>query len=229
MKFIIIGLGNFGSSLAIKLTHLGHEVIGVDKQIGKVENIKDLITNAICMDCRHQDAVKNLPLKNTDAVIVCIGEDEGANLLTTALLKNMKVPRLISRSLSPIHETILDSMGINEIVRPEEEAAERWAMKLTTNGVIDTFELNDNYSIMNVSVPKHFVGKTIKEIGFSENYNLVVLSIIKNENEKKFLGIFKKTSKFQIQGIAKAETILDEDDILILYGHNDNIHNLLKI
>lgn len=159
MKFIIIGLGNFGSSLAEKLTRMGHEVIGVDNKIEKIESIKDKVTHAICMDCRNQECIKNLPLKNTDVVIVSIGEDEGANLLTTALLKKMNVPRLISRSVSPIHETILEAMEVTEIVRPEEETAERWAKKLTTTGMIDSFELTENYSIVEVKVPRKFAGK----------------------------------------------------------------------
>lgn len=98
MKFTIIGLGNFGLALAEKLTHLGHEVIGVDKNIQKIEDNKDKITHAICLDCSYQAAVNSLPLKNTDVVIVAIGEDVGANLLTTALMKKMDIPRLISRS-----------------------------------------------------------------------------------------------------------------------------------
>lgn len=90
MKFIIIGLGNFGTSLADMLTQQGHEVIGVDSSIETIEGIKDRITQAICMDCRHQAVVKNLPLKDADIVIVTIGEDEGANLLTTALMKKIQ-------------------------------------------------------------------------------------------------------------------------------------------
>ncbi|MBN1985147.1 MAG: TrkA family potassium uptake protein, partial [Prolixibacteraceae bacterium] len=144
MKFIIIGLGNFGSSLAEKLTQMGHEVIGVDKKIEKIEEFKDKITQAICLDCKHQDAVKNLPLKNTDVVVVGIGEDEGANILTTALMKKMNVPRLISRSVSPIHETVLEAMEVTEIVRPEEETAERWAKKLSATSIINSLELADN-------------------------------------------------------------------------------------
>lgn len=87
MKFIIIGLGNFGFALAEKLSQQGHEVIGVDKTIDKIEEIKDKITHAICLDCSHQAAVNSLPLKNTDVVIVAIGEDVAGNLLTTALIK----------------------------------------------------------------------------------------------------------------------------------------------
>lgn len=228
MKFIIIGLGNFGFALAEKLTQQGHEVIGVDKNIDKIEEIKDKITHAICLDCSHQAAVNSLPLKNTDIVIVAIGEDVGGNLLTTALIKKTEVPRLISRSISNIHETILESMKITEIVRPEVETAERWAKKLTTSGMVDSFELTDKYSIVEVVIHEKFAGKTIEEIGFNKDYSVIVLTVMKSVIEENKIGIVKKSPKFQIEGVAKAETILNEGDIMVLYGTNKDIRNLLK-
>lgn len=228
MKFTIIGLGNFGLALAEKLTHLGHEVIGVDKNIQKIEDNKDKITHAICLDCSYQAAVNSLPLKNTDVVIVAIGEDVGANLLTTALMKKMDIPRLISRSSSNIHQTILESMKITEIIKPEVETADRWAKKLTTSGMVDSFELTDQYSVVEVVIGGKFVDKTIEEVGFNNKYNVIVLTIMKNIREANKSGVLKKTSKFQIQGIAKAETILTEGDIMVLYGNNDDINKLLK-
>lgn len=228
MKFIIIGLGNFGSSLAEKLTQMGHEVIGVDKNIDKIEEIKDKVTIAICLDCKHPEAIKNLPIKNTDVVVVSIGEDEGANILTTALMKKMNVPRLISRSVSQLHETVLEAMEVSEIVRPEEETAERWAKKLSSSSILDSFELTDNYSIVEAKVPKKFNGKSVQEIGFNKNFNVIVLTIMKNKREKNILGLFRNKTKLEIQGIATAETILQEGDIMVLYGHNEKIQELLK-
>ena len=191
MKFIIIGLGNFGFALAEKLSQQGHEVIGVDKTIDKIEEIKDKITHAICLDCSHQAAVNSLPLKNTDVVIVAIGEDVAGNLLTTALIKKTGVPRLISRSISNIHETILGSMEITEIVRPEVETAERWAKKLTSSGLVDSFELTDKYSVVEVVIHEKFAGKTIEEIGFNKDYNVIVLTVMKSIKEENKIGIVK--------------------------------------
>lgn len=228
MKFTIIGLGNFGFALAEKLTQLGHEVIGVDKELEVIENIKDKITHAICLDCSNQAAVNSLPLKNTDVVIIAIGEDAGANLLTTALIKRTNVPRLISRSVSVIQETILDSMEISEIVRPEVESAERWAKKLTTSGLVDSFQVTDQYGVVEVIIHGKFAGKTIEEIGFNKNYNIIVLNIMKSVRERNFMGNSRNVSKLEIQGIAKADTILIEGDIMVLYGSNKDIRELLK-
>jgi len=229
MKFLIIGLGNFGSGLARKLTQTGHEVIAVDKNSDIVEGIKDSVTYAIALDCRHEEALKNLPIKNTDAVIVSIGEDEGANLLITAMMKKLNVPRLISRAVSPIHETILEAMEITEIVRPEEETADRWAVKLTTSGIVDTFPLTDHYSITQVKVTSSMDGKTVEEIGFNKNFSVVVLTVLKSKQERNFLGIFRKSPKLEIQGIASASTILFKGDVMVLYGHNDNIRKVVNL
>ena len=125
MKFIIIGLGHFGASLGERLTSMGHEVIGVDKHMDKVDALKNRLTHVVCLDSTDSVAINNLPLANTDIFIVCIGENEGENLMTTALLKKMQVKRLISRSVSTLHENVLEAMGITEIVRPEIETADR--------------------------------------------------------------------------------------------------------
>src|SRR5690554_1236994 len=105
MKYIILGLGNFGRALAIQLTERGHEVIGADKSMTKVEQLKEKVTHTICMDTTDVDAVEALPLKDVDAVIVAIGEDEGASLLTTALLKQLQVKRIIGRVVSDLQKT----------------------------------------------------------------------------------------------------------------------------
>ena len=226
MKCIIIGLGNFGSSLADKLTQTGHEVIGVDNKMGKVEALKEKLSHTVCLDCTDQQAVAHLPLKDTDVVIVCIGEDEGANLMATALMKRLNVKRLISRAMSSLHETILEAMGIEEIVHPEEETADRWAKKLNLKGVVDSYELTGEYSIVKATVPEQYVGKTLEELGFRKNYNIVVLTTIKVTEEKNMLGISKKVNK--VQGVASAATVLNEGDILVMYGNTNDIEQLLK-
>ncbi len=136
MKFIIIGLGSFGASIAMKLTEMGHEVIGVDKSMDKVDALKESITHTICLDSTDAQAVSHLPLKDSNVVFMCIGENEGANIMATAVIKQAGVKRLISRALSPLHETVLQAMGVEEIVHPEEVTAERWAKKLNSEGVM---------------------------------------------------------------------------------------------
>lgn len=107
MKFIIIGLGNFGSALAMQLTHMGHEVIGVDGSEVKTETFKEVITQTICLDCTNELAMKTLPLRECDYAVVAIGEDFGASVMTTALLKKAGVKRIVSRAIDALHLSLL--------------------------------------------------------------------------------------------------------------------------
>jgi trk system potassium uptake protein len=226
MKYIIIGLGNFGASLGQKLTEQGNEVIGIDTSMAKVDAYKEKISHTICMDATDEFTVSGLPLKETDIVLVAIGEDQGANIMTTALLKNFEVKRLISRAINPLHEKVLQAIGVDEIVHPEEETAERWAKKLCLSNVVDSFELNDDYSIIEAKVPDDYIGKTVQEVGFRKEFNLLVLTIIKKVEVKSILG--KTKTEKQIQGVASADNILEPNDILVLYGSNKDLQIFLK-
>lgn len=226
MKYIIFGLGNFGASLAQKLTEQGNEVIGIDSSMAKVDAYKEKISHTICMDATDEFTVSGLPLKETDIVLVAIGEDQGANIMTTALLKNFEVKRLISRAINPLHEKVLQAIGVDEIVHPEEETAERWAKKLCLSNVVDSFELNDDYSIIEAKVPSDYIGKTVREVGFRREFNLLVLTIIKKVEVKSIVG--KSKIETQIQGVASADNQLEADDILVLYGSNKDLQIFLK-
>lgn len=226
MKFIIVGLGNFGASLAEKLTQQGNEVIGIDAKMEKVNSLKEKISHTICMDATNEETVRDLPLQNTDIVMICIGEDQGVNVMVTALFKNLNVKRIISRSINTLHENVLKAIGVDEIVRPEEETAERWAKKLCLRGVVDSFELNKNYSIVEIKTPEHFVGKSVGEIGLRKNFNLVILTILKQSEQNSFLGKTKTITN--VQGIPQPDTVLEIDDILVIYGYNKDLKKLMK-
>jgi trk system potassium uptake protein TrkA len=226
MKFIIIGLGSFGASLAQKLTALGNEVIGIDINMSKVDAYKEKISHTICMDATDEFTVSGLPLKETDVVLVAIGENQGANIMATALLKNLKVKRLISRAINPLHEKVLQAIGVHEIVHPEEETAERWTKKLSLSNVVDSFELNDNYSIIEAKVPVDFIGKTIMEVGFRKDFNILVLTILREVEVKSLLG--KTRTETQVLGVAAANDILESDDVLVLFGSKKDLQLFLK-
>jgi len=147
--------------------------------------------------------------------------------MTTALIKQANVKRLISRAVSPLHETILEAMQVDEIVHPEEETAERWAKRLNIRGVVDSFELTGEYHVIEAKVPDRYTGKTIEEIGVRRNYNIIILTTIKEILEKNILGVSRKVKK--VQEVASAQTVLEEDDILVLYGKMNDIRNFLKV
>lgn len=225
MKYIIIGLGNFGAPLGEKLTAMGNEVIGVDNHQSKVENLKETLSHTICMDATDEFTMKGLPWKETDIVIVAIGEDQGANIMVTAMLKNLKVNRLISRAINPLHEKVLQAIGVDEIVHPEEETAERWSKKLCLSNVVDSFELNEEYSLIEAKVPKKFIGKTVGSIQWRETYNLQVVTLIKKKEVKSVLG--KTRSVSEIQGVISDDWKLEGNHIIVLYGNNEDLNAFL--
>ncbi|KYG82327.1 potassium channel family protein [Roseivirga echinicomitans] len=227
MKYIIVGLGNFGASLAEKLTAQGNEVIGIDTSMSKVDTFKEKISHTICMDATDEFTVAGLPLKDTDIVIIAIGEDQGSNIMVTAIFKNLEVKRLISRAINPLHEKVLKALGVDEIVYPEQETAERWAKKLCMKNVVDSYELGEDYSIIEANVPEEHIGQTIQEVRFRENFNLLVLTTIRKKEVKSILGKTKTESK--VQGVATPDFMLEQDDILVLYGSNKDLEKFLKM
>jgi trk system potassium uptake protein TrkA len=226
MKHIIIGLGNFGGSLALKLTGQGHDVIGVDRNMQKVDFYKDRITHAICLDSTDiPAAAAGLPLREADTVIIAIGENEGANIMATAVMKQLNAKRIIARAVSPLHETVLEAMGITEIVHPEEETAERLAKKLNLRGVIDSFNLSDKYNVIEAKVPAEYIGQTVRNAKFREEFKVALLTIIRGVERKNVLGIARKVN--EVMGVVSPELVLEKDDILVLFGEIKDIQRIL--
>ena len=226
MKYIVIGLGNFGASLSKKLTSQGNEVIGIDIRQDLVELYKEKISHTICMDSTDEFTASGLPLNDTDVVIIAIGEDQGANIMASAVFKNLQAKRLISRAINPLHEKVLKAIGVDEIVHPEEETAERWAKKLCLCNVLNSFELNDDLSIIEARLPDKYIGKTIREISFRKQFNIIVLTTIKKRVVKNFFG--KSVIESKSQGVAAPDHVLEESDILVLYGKNSDLQRFLK-
>lgn len=224
MKYIILGLGSFGKSLAARLTELGHETIGVDNNMQKVEQLKDRITHTVCMDCTDIGAVSSLPLRDADSVIVAIGEDDRSSLLATALLKQLKVKRIIGRVVSDLQKTVLEAMQIEEYILPEEESAERLAMRLDNSGIVDSFKVSEKYSIIETKVPERYIGMTVGEADLTKRYNVIVLTVLtlSKESENGFFKIFKRAS-----GIATPQTIMKENEVLVLFGELKDIERLM--
>jgi len=226
MKYIVIGLGVFGSSIAEKLAEMGNEVIGVDLSMSKVESIKDKITHAISLDATDIEAVKNLPLDDTDIVIIGIGQDKAANIMAGALMKQLHVKRLISRAVDPLQRTVLETMGIEEIIHPERETADRWAQKLNVEGVVDSFELDSKFSIVEATIPEEYHEKTIRELNIKAEFDIIILTTMNVSKSKNELGA--NTENKSVQGIARADTVLYKNEIMVLYGNNKDIKKLLE-
>ncbi|HMO39016.1 MAG TPA: TrkA family potassium uptake protein [Saprospiraceae bacterium] len=218
MKVIIVGLGNFGKALSVLLSEMGHEVIGIDKSYEKVEMLKDKMSHTICMDATNPAAVQQLPISDTDLAIVAIGEDEGASIMTAAVLKTSGFRRIIARALSPTHDNVLEAMGIEEIAHPEQDSAERLAKKLNLKIAIESFEIDRNYSIVEIKTPEEFVGKSVLKVDPRRNHGINIVTILRKTSRKNLLGA--RITEWTSIGVVKPEETFMEDDILVVFGEN---------
>jgi trk system potassium uptake protein TrkA len=227
MKYIIVGMGNFGAYLAKRLTDLGHEVVGVDSSETKIEQVKDHITHAVALNATDPHAVTNLPMKDCDVVVIAIGEDVGASIMTTAIFKQMKVKRLIGRAINTLHETVIRAIGVDEIIHPEEETAERLAKRLELKGVLDSLEISEDYNIVEVKVPARYVGMSVGEANIRKEFSLNIMTTIKLKEQPNILGI--KLPKRDVAGVISADYEFHQDDILLIFGKIKDIQRFLSL
>lgn len=223
MKFIVIGLGNFGMALSGRLSQMGHEVIGVDSDMHKVDEIKDSITTAVSMDSRDPEALSDLPVISADAVFVTIGEDFGSSVHTIAILKQLGVKRLIARAISPVHRAVLEAIGVSEILQPEYEFAEMYAARFGLKGIEDSFSVGNDRVVMEIKTPPVLSGQRVSTIAFEENFKLRLLAIKYFVSQRSLLGT--ETKKMEIYDQWEEDRVVEKEDILILYGRVADFHH----
>lgn len=226
MNYIVIGLGSFGSAIAINLTESGHEVMAVDKDISRVEALKERVSHAVALDATVANVLEELPLKATDMVIVAIGEEISANIITTALLKLNKVNKLACRAISTIHQTILEAMHVDIVINPEDEAADKWAKKLAMKGVEDSHCLAGPYYVIEVDVPPGMIDNTLEKLRLKEEYKVLVLTTFTHRKSVNPLGA--TIDDVIINKIATKETVLNEGDVMVVYGNIKDIKKMLS-
>lgn len=226
MKYIVIGLGYFGTSLATKLTAIGHEVIGVDNKAERVEELKDKVTKVMIMDSTKPGALASLPLADVDAIIVAIGEDVGSSILTLSLLRKQNVKRLIGRAINPIHHSILKELGINEIVHPEENTAEFVSSILMIREAISILQVNDDVLIIETSVPEKYIGHTLEAINMEERFDIKPVAIKIAPKEHGLAKLLK--NDYQVDKVCERLRPLRENDRLIIIGNSEDIKRFIE-
>ncbi len=223
-KFAILGLGAFGESVAKSLTEKGAEVIAVDRDMSRVEEIQDYVSVAVRLDSTDENALIAQGIHEVDVAIVCIGEDFESNLLTAVLLKQLGVPTVITRATRNIEEKILNAVGIDRVVLPEREVGEKLAYTLMHPKLKEIFYLADQFTIVEIEAPKIFLGKTLEELKLRSKYGLNLI-IVKRQQflDEKELNVPK-----QKVVMPTAQTIIEKGDILVLLGKKDDINKLLS-
>lgn len=224
MKFFVVGLGNFGATLSVRLTAMGHEVIGADIDMNKIDTLKNRITHTVCMDCTDIHNLNTIPLRDMDVVVVAIGEDFAASVLITAILKQMKVKKLIGRAFNDVHRTVIEALGVDELLLPEQDSAEKVAKRLTIPELENSYEICEESAMMELRIPQRFFYKMLSETGLTRSSALKVVAYVHVENEKSILGYTRKVKKLELEVANDLE--LQPGDHLILIG---NVKELKKI
>lgn len=225
-KFIIVGLGVFGRSLAENLIQKGTEVIAVDKNMELIEEVRDLVTYAVCMDSTDEKSLESLGLKDVDVGIVCIGEDFEANLLTSVLLKHNGVKKVISRASDPLHIKILKAVGIDQIVTPGVEAAEKLAYGLIHKSLLDISYISETTAAAKISIPPCFAGKTLGKLNLRARFGINVVAIHRMVEVQGKEG--SEEVEKVISNIPGADTVIESNDILVVIGETENLDKVMR-
>ncbi|HDP36486.1 MAG TPA: TrkA family potassium uptake protein [Candidatus Atribacteria bacterium] len=210
-QFIVLGLGRFGSSVATTLVELGHEVLGVDNDEERVNELKDKITQAVQADITDERVLKELGVKNFDTAIVGIGSDLETSILVTMMLKEMGVKYIIAKAQNNLHAKVLEKIGVDKIVFPERDMGRRIASNLITPNIKDYIELEPDYSIIEIEPLPEFVDKTLSELDLQNKYGISILAI-------------KRGNSFNIS--PRAKDVIKKGDFLIVIGETKKITEL---
>jgi trk system potassium uptake protein TrkA len=220
-RFMVIGLGRFGHRLAKELTDAGHEVIAIDNREALVEHIRDEVALAVCLDATEPEALKSQGVDKVDTAVVAIGKDFEANALATATLKALGVGRVISRASSDIQRRILDRIGADQVIFPEEEMAVRLAAHLTNPQIIDHLELSEGHSLVQIRAPAVWYDRTLSDIDLRKKHE-VNLVAIKRPIKRQGPG-GEESIEEQLLDLPMPHTTIREGDVLLLVGATENL------
>lgn len=222
-SYAVIGLGRFGRMVAEMLAADGAEVIAVDLNPALVDNIKDKVTVAVRMDATDETALISQGIDQVDAVVVGIGEDFEANQLTTVLAKKIGVKKVITRARTPIQAKILNLIGADEVIMPEEETAQRLAQRLTKPNILAHLELAEGHSLVELQAPRRFHGESLGEINLRKKFGVTLVAVKKRVSADNENGYEEK-----INDLPGADYIIQPEDILVLVGPDENIAALAQ-
>ena len=173
--FLVIGLGRFGTSLALKLMDLGSEVMVIDTDEESVNRLAPHVTQAKIGDCMDEEVLRSLDPSSFDFCFVCISDNFQSSLEITSLLKEMGAPMVVSKADKDLHARLLLKIGADEVVFPERDMAARTAMRFSVNGALEYIELAPGYAIFELDVPDHWAGQTILGLDIRKKYNVNVI------------------------------------------------------
>lgn len=223
-QFAIIGLGTFGGRVARTLVDKDAEVIGIDSDPKRVEAIKDDITQALCFDATDEEALANSGVLDVDAVVVAMGERMEAAILTTAILHRLGAGYIVARAASGIHAQILHDVGADRTVLIEEQMGDQVAKGLIAPDVLEQITLSSGHSLAELRPRREMVGKRLGELGIRSRYSVNVIAIKKRVPVVDQEG--ENTFETKINDIPGPNDRIEQDDVLVIVGHDDDIERL---
>lgn len=211
---LLIGLGRFGRHIAMKLNELNHQVMAIDINEKRVNEILPYVTNAQIGDCTDEAFVSSFGIRNFDLCIVAIGDDFQSSLEATSLLKELGAKFVVSRAARDVHAKFLLKIGADKVVYPEEQIASWTAIRYTSDHILDFIELDDNHGIFELTVPKTWVGKTIVQLDIRKKYNINIMGTKKNN---------------RLNLAVNPDTELSKDITMLVSGNIKDIHKCFHI
>ncbi len=216
-QFGVIGLGRFGSAMAVTLTELGHDVVGVDGDEARVHALADSISQALQIDATDEKALRAAGFGDIGTAVVSIGENIEASLLVVMQLRELGVETIVAKAVTPLHGRILEKLGVSRVIFPEREMAMRVAHSLVMPNVLDYVELSRDFSIVEVPAPASFVGRTLKQLELRPKFGLTLIAV-KRQGE---------AGEGIVTNIAPAaDEMIRAGDVLTLLGSNERLDHL---
>ncbi len=225
-KFAVIGIGQFGKSIALNLTKKGAEVMAIDINYDKIENICDDVAYAVTLNATDRKALLSQDITSFDSVIVSIGNPLEQRLLCAALLLDLGVKHIVCRASGRNEHFILKKMGIADIISPEQEVGISVAKRLMNPSLVSYLDLADDYSVVEVIAPKHICGLPYAKINFRDKYKLSLITIKRDYSKN---NTTNDTNNQHVLGVPDTKTIILSKDTLVLFGKNKDIEKFVEI
>ncbi|MCK4395553.1 TrkA family potassium uptake protein [candidate division WOR-3 bacterium] len=225
-QFAVIGLGSFGRKVAVTLSEKGAEVIAIDKVRSKVEDIKDKVVHAVALDSTSLDELKGIGITDVDTVIVALGEQQEAAILTTVLLKNLGVGEVIARAMNDLYAQILKMVGADKVILIEEQMGEQLAKALVAPQIIENIPLSSGHLLVEIKPRKEFIGKKLKDLDLRGRYGVNVVAIQKKVEEINDEG--EVVTRIKVDDLPGPDDKITEDETLLVVGSEEEIERLVK-
>ncbi len=213
MKFAVIGLGSFGSNIAKTLYEKGNEVLAVDDDKEKIDEVKNFVSHAVHMDAANKENLQALGIKDMDVVVVSLGPEMEASILTVLYLNEIQTIRIVAKALTEDHAKILESVGATEVIYPEKDMAIKTALKLCCPNVLEYLPLISGFGIQEIAPPEKFIGKNLRELDLRNKYGIQVIAIRELIPEKTTF-------------VPKADFVLKDSDILVIMGEDKQLEKI---